>query len=68
MQAPNGLRSRKLTTFSFQAVQYLYIVGALPLIKGGGRTFQKLSHLGGGGVRNFLLEREDKPEKGGGLM
>ena len=34
---------------------------------GGGRTFQKLSDLegGGGGVRNFLLEREDKPEKGG---
>ena len=39
-----------------------------PLIKGGevggggGRTFQKLSHLG---VSNFLLERGDKPEKGG---
>ena len=35
---------------------------------GGGRTFQKLSHLGlggGGGVENFLLERGDKPEKGG---
>ena len=31
----------------------------------GGRTFQKLSHLEGG-VRNFLLERGDKPEKGGG--
>ena len=31
-----------------------------------GRTFQKLSHLGGGGggVRNFLLERGDKPERG----
>ena len=28
----------------------------------GGWTFQKLSHLGG--VQNFLLEREDKPEKG----
>ena len=29
----------------------------LPLLKGG-RTFRKMSHLGGGGgVRNFLLER-----------
>ena len=33
----------------------------------GGRTFQKLSHLGWG-LRNILLERGDKPEKGGGLM
>ena len=34
------------------------------------RTFQKLSHLeggrGGGRGWNFLLERGDKPEKGGG--
>ena len=29
------------------------------------RTFQKLSHLGGGGVRIFLLERGDKPGKFG---
>ena len=37
-----------------------------PLLRGGGgrgRTFQKLSHLG---VQNVLLERGDKPEKGGG--
>ena len=34
------------------------------LLKKGGRTLQKLIHLGGGGVRNFLLERGDKPEKG----
>ena len=27
-----------------------------------GRTFQKLSHLGG---QNFLLERGDKPKRGG---
>ena len=33
-------------------------------MKKGGRTFQKLSQLGGG-VQNFLLERGDKPEKGG---
>ena len=44
-----------------------YIVGTLPvpLIKGGGKTFQKLSHLGVV-VWHFLLERGDKPEKGGG--
>ena len=29
------------------------------------QTFQKLSHLGVG-VRNFLLERGDKRERGGG--
>ena len=34
-----------------------------PLLKGGGRTFQKLNHLGG--AWNFMLERGDKPEKGG---
>ena len=34
-----------------------------PLLRGEGRTFQKLSHLG---VQNVLLERGDKPEKGGG--
>ena len=34
-----------------------------PLTKAGGKTFQNLSHLGG--VSNFLLERGDKPEKGG---
>ena len=33
-------------------------------MKKGGRTFQKLSQFGGG-VQNFLLERGDKPEKGG---
>ena len=35
-----------------------------------GRTFQKLSHLGGwvGRVQSFLLERRDKPEKGGGVV
>ena len=32
-----------------------------PLIKGGHRTSEKLSHLGG--VQHFLLERMDKPEK-----
>ena len=32
----------------------------------GGRDFQKLSHLeGGGGVPKSLLEREDNSEKGG---
>ena len=36
-------------------------VPPLPLLKG--RTFQKLSHLGR--VRNFLLERGNKSEKGG---
>ena len=42
-----------------------FIVGTpTPLIKGGGRTFEKFSHLGG--VRNFLLESGDKPERGGG--
>ena len=34
-----------------------------PLLRGEGRTFQKLSHFG---VQNVLLERGDKPEKGGG--
>ena len=29
-------------------------------------TFQKLSHFCGGEVQHFLLERGDKPEKGGG--
>ena len=29
------------------------------------RTFQKLSHLGGGGGTNFLLERGNSPKKGG---
>ena len=33
----------------------------------GGRTFRKLSHLGGRGVRNFLLQRGDKPVKEGGV-
>ena len=46
----------------------IFIVGTpppFPLIKwGAGRTFQKLSHLEEGGVRNLLLERGDKPEKG----
>ena len=32
---------------------------------GGGRPFRKLSHYGGG-IRIFLLERGDKPEKVGG--
>ena len=47
-----------------------FIVGTpppSPILKerGVGRTFQKLSHLRGGrGVRNLLLERGDKPEKG----
>ena len=37
-----------------------------PLLKGG-RTFRKLSHLGGGGgVRNFFARKRDKPVKGGG--
>ena len=31
---------------------------------GGGRTFQKLSHLWGGGGQNVLLERGNKPVKG----
>ena len=31
----------------------------------GGRTFQKLSDLERVRGGNFLLEREDKPEKGG---
>ena len=35
-------------------------------VGGGGRTFQKLSHLGGG-VQHFLLERGDKSVKGGGF-
>ena len=40
------------------------IFGTPHLLKGeGGRTIQKLSHLRG--LRNFLLERGDKPEKGG---
>ena len=39
------------------------IVG--PVIRGGGKTFQKLSHLGVG-VWNFLQERGDKTEKGEG--
>ena len=34
----------------------------------GGRTFQKLSHLGGGGVPKFLLERGGNPEKKGGWV
>ena len=43
-----------------------------PLIKGGGgrgggRTFPKFSHFGGGGggLPKILLERGDNPEKGG---
>ena len=52
---------------SYLGVIIINIVGTplpSPLLKGGGggaRTFQKLSHLGGGagGVRNFLLERAD---------
>ena len=43
-----------------------------PLVKAGGRNFQKLNHLGLGGwgvgeewVSMFLLERWDKAEKGG---
>ena len=38
-----------------------------PLIKAGSRTLQKNESLGerGEGVSNFLLERWDKPEKGG---
>ena len=34
-------------------------------VGGGDRTFQKVSHLGGG-VTTILLKREDNPEKGGG--
>ena len=33
---------------------------------GGGRTFQKLSHVGKGGLRNFLLERGVNLERGRG--
>ena len=41
-----------------------------PLLKGGSRTFQKLSHLyGGERVPKILLERVNNPEeRGGGLM
>ena len=39
------------------------------LIKGRGVELSKIESLGGGrgvgGVRNFLLDRGDKPEKGG---
>ena len=34
-------------------------------MSGRGEDFPKIESLGGG-VRNFLLERGDKPEKGGG--
>ena len=53
-------------------MSWLSIVGTpSPLIKGmgggqWGRTFKKLSHLGGGGgVPKIWLERGDKPEKWG---
>ena len=42
------------------------IVGTPVIKRGGGRTFQKLSHLGGGGVLKILPERGDNPENGGG--
>ena len=35
---------------------------------GGGRTFPKLSHLGGGGVSKILLKRGDNPEKWEGVV
>ena len=41
------------------------IVGTPVIKRGGGRTFQKLSHLGGG-VLKILPERGDNPENGGG--
>ena len=34
----------------------MFIVGTPPLLKGGG-TFQKLSHLGGGGGKKFLARK-----------
>ena len=58
-----------ITTFLAE----VYIVGNPPtpslFIKGGGRTFQKLSHFGGGGVgamKFFARKGGDKPEMGGG--
>ena len=37
-----------------------------PLIKGGARTFQKLSHLGGRGVTKNFARKGGNLEKGGG--
>ena len=48
----------------------LYIVGSPLIIKGekggrgGGRTFQKLSHLGGGREPNILPKKRENAEKG----
>ena len=45
-------------------LQILKMVHDCTIIKGG-RTFQKLHHLwGGGGVTKTLLQREDNFEKG----
>ena len=38
------------------------------LLKAGGRIFQKLIHLGGGGVPKIWLKRRDNPEKGEGVI
>ena len=56
----------------FALVKPLIIIAGTPLPfskgGGGGRTFQKLSHLGGG-LPKILLERGDNHEKvGGGVM
>ena len=48
---------------SFLGKMYPSPIVGNPLIKAGGRTFQKLSHLRG--VWHFFLESGDKPEKEG---
>ena len=63
----NHTRSEALRPYGTNVFKvYQCIVGPPPppLLKGG-RTFQKLSHLGGAGVPKMLLERGDNPEKGG---
>ena len=49
--------------FTIRLVEHIVGTTPPPLLKEG-TTFQNLIHLGGG-VQNVLLEREDKPEKGG---
>ena len=41
-----------------------HLVGTLPPLIKGGQDLPKIDSLGG--VQNVLLERDDKPEKGGG--
>ena len=62
---PNKHKIISFNTTTMTSLGFI-IVGPPPLLKGEGRTFRKLSHLGGGGTK-FLLEMEDKLVRGGGV-